>query len=233
MTDKSINRIIRRLNTSVASEVIRRQIGENVWWGYAWGTKDQGYNKHHVQEEGYEMFFIKADDGKFAAAVHRMLAGELHWYVTPKYRGKGLLIKPLKEVILPFIFATYHWDSQRGTLDPHRKYAVPSAKVAERVGFKHVSDTDEGKRETVKKYNPFGFPPATEQDLVELRNRVPKLARQARMLFDQVRVRFSNRINKEKLEYVEHEIDSFTIDLIDIIEDARYSVKAETEPQDE
>jgi hypothetical protein len=234
MTDESINRILRRLNTSKAPEIIRRQIGENVWWGFAWGTQPRGYMRAGIQEQGEEFFFIKAPDGKFAAAVLRMGACEFHWYTVPAYRRRGLLIEPLKQVILPFIFAFNEHEFQRGTLDPRRPHASASTKVAQRVGFKHTEDKNgehiyEVRRENVGSYTAFPFPAARPEDLQALKQRVNEATRYLRMLFDETRIGFANRIAAERIGDVEHQITNAQLDLLDIIDIAYWSVKRENE----
>src|ERR1043165_6795516 len=120
MTDEQISLLLERLNDGQAHDIIIRPIGDNVWWGFAWGETPSGFMANGVQEEGFEFFFIRADDTKFAGAVLRMGSGEMHWYVSEEHRRKGLLVAPLKRIILPFVFDRYASPTQRGTINPHR-----------------------------------------------------------------------------------------------------------------
>jgi hypothetical protein len=233
MTDKTIQKILNRINRG-AREIITTQIGMNVWWGFAWGGGIRGYWLNGVETEGNEMFFIKAPDGKFGAAILRMGPHEMHWYVTPRYRRMGLLIEPVKKTVLPFIFSHHGVQQQSGSVELGRQFAEASVKVAERTGMHEVERTDEkvvyriehGQAEAFRR---FSFPTGTAEELEQLRNEALVKYRALRMVFDQVRVRYVAHMKPEKVDCIINKLEDKKLDLIDIIEDAKWSIKAEAE----
>ena len=231
MTDKSIQSILRRINNGPADSIIVKSIGENVWWGYVWGLTPRGYSINGIEEVGYEFFFIKAENGQFAAAVLRMSAGDLHWYVSKAYRGRRLLLEPLQKIILPFIFHHHQEEMQTATADVSRRWAAQSIKLAIKAGFKKIRDSTNGEvyqisRHDVQAYKPI---PKASGDLVELngmKNRARLIARSLRMLTDVLEVKYSEHINKEKVDGILDAVSAIRNDLPDAIEDARWSCGA-------
>jgi hypothetical protein len=231
MHDDTIQRILNRMNRG-AREVITTQVASDVWWGFAWGASPKGYSLGGVQTEGDEMFFIKAPDGRFGAAVLRMGSHEMHWYVAPRYRRKRLLVEPLKKTILPFIFAQHDTDGQGGSVDLARPFAEASTKVALRAGMHEVER--KGKqvfyridRREAGKFERFAFPTGTLEELEQLKNQALIRYRALRMMFDQVRVRYLAHMRPQKVDYIISQLESKRTDLIDMVEDAHWSLKAD------
>jgi len=177
MSDEQICVLLRRLNAGEARDIIIRPIGTDVWWGVVWGESPSALISNGVLDRGFEFFFVRAGNGKFAGAVHRMGSDEMHSYVVEEYRGKGLLVEPLKTIILPYIFWKHRSRTQRGTTDPNRPFGLNSARLALRVGFRKSSESADGvvyeiTRDDVPEYKPTSAPTGTERELEQLKIQV-------------------------------------------------------------
>ena len=220
MTNEAIRLVLERPNRGMHEDIIITPISKTVWWGYIWGETDQGYEPEgYIQEQGFEFFFVKARDKKFAAAVFRMGANEIHWYVAEKYRGKRILVQPLKEMILPFIFKRHADAEQQATVDTGT-FAKHSAKLARKVGFRRVL-VGEGKQKfVVKRKQVTEFVPTVcfrmnESELRELEHRTKKAIRATRMIVDALRVK--------QFDYFEEALP----ESVDVqVEDALYALES-------
>lgn len=132
MTSRQIASFITKLNTGKATKTIfKHKISANIYCAKVWcaiNTKDVS---------PYNFFFIK-NNTNFVGAVFDMY-DDLHWYISPKYRGKGLLTKALRDVILPYVFEAKERDRQTITITKSEIGEVnynASLKVAKSVGFK-------------------------------------------------------------------------------------------------
>lgn len=128
MTDDQIQQALDRMNAGKADDVILRPISRDVWWGNVW------CDPVNVQTEGYEFFFVRKSK-LFVAAVFRMGRDEMHWYVSPTHRGQGVLGKPLKQTILPFIFV-HHDEKSLECSVTDGPFATASERLARKVGFR-------------------------------------------------------------------------------------------------
>jgi RimJ/RimL family protein N-acetyltransferase len=227
MRDETLLKILKRLNKGGASEIIHRKIGENVFWGYAWGTGKEGYMRGGIQDRGDEVFFVMAS-GEFAGAIHRMGAGELHWYVRKKFRGRGLLVEPMKSVVLPFIFKENDIPRQRCSVERKRNFSDASARLAERIGFRKAETTAEGtvyevRREEVPVYSPPASSTPVPSEWTKLRAEVQAATRRMRMVIDVLRVKHPNALKSEKVDSASWAVTDAADAVVDLIEDARYS----------
>lgn len=104
MTDETIEKIIDALNRGEAPDLIfLRPLTDKVFIGRVWLTRPSG---SVCNEESYAMFFIRNRRKTFVAAILDMGKQDLHVFVKPKHRGKGYLAVELRNVVLPFLFAT-------------------------------------------------------------------------------------------------------------------------------
>lgn len=103
MTDKTIQAIIDHFNGKNSQAYIASHpIGENIEYGIVW--KDIDFNKLG-DVSPYRFYFIKNAKGKCIGAVLDMRM-DLHWYINPVARKKGLLTKALTQSILPHLSRT-------------------------------------------------------------------------------------------------------------------------------
>lgn len=141
MTNDDIQEFIDRLNNSQYQDtILLRQISEFVYLSKVRQKKVDINNEPKFSLTYYDFFFIKNENNEFIGAVEDRYS-DLHWYITPKYRKKGYLVKALKNAIFPYIFydEDKDLDNQRITITESQigeiNYAN-SRKVALSLGFK-------------------------------------------------------------------------------------------------
>ncbi|TSE06972.1 GNAT family protein [Aquimarina algiphila] len=140
MTEKEIKKYIDRLNNKKVQEsIFIRPINETIVIGKVWCEQPKE-NDSISNSSSYRFFFIKNNLGVYVSAVLDMNS-DLHWYVIPEERKKGLLTKALKETILPYIF--YEREEQRITvkLEIGEKNYANSKNVALKLGFNSLNET--------------------------------------------------------------------------------------------
>lgn len=141
MTVKEIRKYIDRLNNGKGQEsIFTRSIGENVEVAKVWSKQPREDDDNLNRSCSYRFFFIKDELNKYVGAVLDM-TNDLHWYVVPGSRKKGLLTKALKESILPYLFYDDR-EIQRITIDEYaigEKNYLNSKGVAMKLGFKSVN----------------------------------------------------------------------------------------------
>ncbi len=234
MTDESIQLVLDRVNSGAHTDIIIRQIGKRVWWGYAWGETDNGYEgEGRIQEKGYEFYFVQAKDRRFAAAVFRMGANEMHWYVDPEYRGKGILVEPLRKIILPFIFKLHFDEAEQEARIEAGRFAKFSAKLARKVGFRCVStDGDKRKfvikRRDVQRFRNRSWPRTTVEDLSEMETQLKRATRALMMIIDALHVRHFSPFEKTFPRLEDEQVECALYDLKALISTESERVQAES-----
>ncbi len=139
MTEKEIKKYIDRLNNKKGQEsIFIRPISETVEIGKVWCELPK-INNSISNSSSYRFFFIKNNLGIYVSAVLDMNS-DLHWYVLPKERKKGMLTTALKETILPYIF--YEREEQRITikLEIGEENYANSKSVALKLGFNPTNE---------------------------------------------------------------------------------------------
>ncbi|WP_439152267.1 hypothetical protein [Winogradskyella sp.] len=136
MTNKQIQSFINKLNANTYHKTIfKHQIGKDVDFAKVWESQK---TKDTLP---FRFFFIKKKS-KYIGAVLDM-CNDLHWYISPKYRGKGYLTKALNNTILPFVFEVLEREEQSISITKSQiglKNYNSSSKVALSVGFKKTDD---------------------------------------------------------------------------------------------
>ena len=136
MTANQLQSFINKLNKGTYHKTIfKHQISKEVDFAKVW----QSQSTKEVQP--FKFFFIK-NDAEYVSTV-LLKHNDLHWYVTPKYRGKGYLTNALKNSILPFIFDEFGKSEQRITITESeigKENYKRSSSVALNVGFKKLDD---------------------------------------------------------------------------------------------
>lgn len=218
MTDESISLLLDRLNKDDREGIIIRPISERVWWGCVWDAMEEGQAADCCAlRENCEFYFIKSQEGVFAAALHRFGPEEMHWFVAESHRRKGILLEPLKTVILPHIF----WNNknaefQKGTVGLLREWADYSSRLAEKVGLKKIAVNEakqeavfEIKRSDVPAYTPFAFTIEVVEGMEELEDlklQVAKSIRSLLMAHDSLKIRYAKAISSDKLKDISNEV---------------------------
>lgn len=131
MTDKNLQEILDDVNKGESASIHKRQLKKNVDIAKVWLEKA----KNGVQFDPLSCFLIKNDDGLFVGIVYDMIY-DLHWYILPDYRKKGILTKAMREIILPFLSQSR--EKQMISIDSSQlmdsNYEA-SLKVAQALGF--------------------------------------------------------------------------------------------------
>ncbi len=100
MRNDTIAKIIRWSNKGDHTDrLFTRQLTGNVAKGIAWPRLPTG----DVDRCGYNFFFIYDDSHMCIAAVLDMDQFDLHAYVTPAFRRRGIMSRALRDVILPHL----------------------------------------------------------------------------------------------------------------------------------
>lgn len=139
MKDETIHKIINQLNRGkFKGQIYTRKLDDTVEYARLWLEKvnpNDATCKYIDNLRPYRFYFIKTQDGLYAGAVLDMNS-DLHWYIMPKQRGRGLLSQVLMNHILPHLFLSR--DEQRITIDKGflgTNGFMASEKIATRMGF--------------------------------------------------------------------------------------------------
>lgn len=143
MKDNTIKRLLGQLNgTDSKYGIFLRPVSETVDFGKVWLDKPKMADDLIVDDQPYKFYFIKNQEGVYVGAVYDMI-NDLHWYVLPAFRKKGILIKALTSFILPHLFLSRQ--EQRISIDitvTGKKNAKASSIVATKAGF--IKDAEKG-----------------------------------------------------------------------------------------
>lgn len=104
MTVKTISALIRRLNNKKTNgQIFLRPLLKEVDYAKVWSKRPTPTSTiAWSDDDPFQFYFIKNADGVYVGAVFDM-RNDLHWYVLPKFRKQGHLIRNLKSVIIPHI----------------------------------------------------------------------------------------------------------------------------------
>lgn len=226
MSDKTIQLIIDKLNNQSDKHLIfTKKISLNVDIAIVWQNEPEiidDYSNDGILSDKF--FFIKNNEGKYIAAVIDR-SNDLHWFVTPKYRKQGHLIKALKTAILPYIFEEK--EEQRITISKHEIGKINyenSKRVAELLGFKSINN---GENEFILKSFDFDFNDSeydevdtilSEERTNELRKEVYFLARRLQKVHDELSMNYGYNEEIYELSEMARKIKNYTWKL----EDMRY-----------
>lgn len=231
LTNAIIRSILRRTNNDII-----RQIGTNVKWGFIWGSIAHGFMPRG-KLKGNELFFIKAPDGRYAAAVERFGPWDLRCYVSRRDRDKHIFAESIKTVILPFIFENYDWPTQETTVGSDCRHKEYSTRLLRAIGFQQVRESEEKhhvyeiSRENVPPYVEFPCDLGHLDELDRLKRRVQTSIRVLRMANDALEVKYSTHCPSGKIEQSTTAVDEAGYLLVDTIVDAEYSLKAKSPNQ--
>ena len=113
MSNEEIKKYIDSINDGGFEEsIFIRHLSESVFVAKVW-AKQPCVTDSISESNSYKFFFVKNELGKSIAAILDMYS-DLHWYVLPNERKKGLLTKALREVVIPYLF--YEREEQRITI---------------------------------------------------------------------------------------------------------------------
>lgn len=114
MTDKQIELLLNELNSDpVSPKFIMTQIAENLFFGKVWFNLPW---ENQTEYHGEKFYFINQPDHGFIGAVEQT-SSDLHAFLLPEFRGKGIMCKALRETILPHLFWYNQSKTHRVTID--------------------------------------------------------------------------------------------------------------------
>jgi hypothetical protein len=233
MTDESLERIIAGFNAmnrktgEPPNHYTARWISSDVVWVHFWEEN------HNLWQ--YDEFYLIKVGPAFVAIVYVMsdecglTQHDLHWLVTEEFRGRGLLLSPLEQVIIAHLCNQPMCDrddyvSIRATCEPQRQWSDRSQRILRRLGFNLVGTQNRSTGITQEwEYRPANTPqlpifahpnPTPEIDLVILNAKkafqgADGWLRQMGKMFPTLKSGYRNEI-LEKLQYFEE----FTADLL-------------------
>jgi hypothetical protein len=149
MTEQTIISVIKDMNGKQENEFLLEPLSGNVDFTIHTSINDPNLTYQRHSGRLYRFYLIKNQNGKYVAAVYNM-GGDLHWVVLPKYRKKGHLIKPLKEVIIPHLFRDQDEIKVSVIKEIGEEMFQASEKIALRVGFILVNEDGERKEYSLR-----------------------------------------------------------------------------------
>jgi len=143
MTEETILRIISDMNGDKKNVYTLNAITANV--DYAIFTTIIDPNPVYQRQGGptHAFYLIKNKKEIYIGAVYEMWT-DLHWVVAPKYRRKGILLQPMREVIIPELFKNRSKITISISHELEDAFFEASEKLALKIGFaKYEEDSEE------------------------------------------------------------------------------------------
>jgi hypothetical protein len=143
MKHEQIESLILSLNIDDTSErIFKRNIGNNVEFAYVWDKIPSPSDSLKKNYEGKKIFLIKNNEQIYVAAVY-LMNDDLHWFVIPSERKKGILIKAMQDCIISYLFDILADKPIRITIDKGSEFEMESIRVAELLNFKPGDEVGE------------------------------------------------------------------------------------------
>ena len=96
MTASQLQLFVNKLNKGTYHKTIfKHQISKEVDFAKVWQSQNT------IEVQPFNFFFFK-NDTEYVGAV-LLMCNDLHWFVTPKQRGKGYLTNALRNTILELL----------------------------------------------------------------------------------------------------------------------------------
>lgn len=224
MTEEQLETLVDELNSDPgSSKFILTQIDVDIFFGTVWFNLPW---ENQTEYRGDKYYFINRLDCGFVGAVEATNS-EMHAYLKPNFRGKGIMSTALRETILPHTFWYSQTEKCRVTIDQnfHEKRFAEIEKSALLAGFKDKNGIVDHLFEYFAYKN--DYPEFTKTEGIS--NRVTE--KEFRFLHDRI-----NTINaqlqymKERYEILFHEEDKLVSSIIADIEqfEFRYDDKIRT-----
>ncbi|MFA5326535.1 MAG: hypothetical protein WC384_01965 [Prolixibacteraceae bacterium] len=138
MIEKELHELIDDLNSNPdSSKFILIQIAEDIYFAKVWLNLPW---ENQIEYHGDNFYFINRPDYGFIGVVEAS-SNEMHAYLIPEFRGKGIICSSLSETILPHSFWYNKMEKQRVTIDQsfHGKNFKKVEKSLLLAGFKDKS----------------------------------------------------------------------------------------------
>lgn len=135
MTDKQLDELLDELNSNPeSSKFILIQVAVDIYFGKVWFNLPW---ENQIENHGDNYYFINKTDYGFVGIVEAS-SSEMHAYLKPEFRKKGIMCISLHDSILPHSFWYNQTDKLRITIDQdfHGKRFRKIEKSAQLAGFK-------------------------------------------------------------------------------------------------
>ncbi|MBB2145725.1 hypothetical protein GM921_09525 [Pedobacter sp. LMG 31464] len=163
MKTSQFQSLLNRLNKRTEhKDIFLSPLSKTVDYGKYWDELPTPKMSISSGDGPYSFYFIKNEHGVYVAVVLDMCT-DLHWYVGPKHRKKGILTNAMAQVILPDLSTGR--ETQQISIDPQQlseEEVEASQAVALNLGFVFRDSGDRG----------FVY----ELDLAKLKKRKPSMA---------------------------------------------------------
>lgn len=202
MTDRQIRSLISKMNNHKTRDIFVRPLCENVDLAKVFRKPSLAANF----EPPHTFYFIKNETGTYVAAVLQM-STNLHWFVVPHHRGKGILTKALKEAILNHLCRDRN--DIEISINPTGDYFEASEKVALSVGFKKVGDSDRYvlNEENCTFLNVDGFDTAiSTQRFDEIRFELSRIYNSLQRIESEIQMKLDHTDFCEEICYIKQEV---------------------------
>lgn len=114
MTELQLEELVNELNINPeSSKFILSQISSDIYFGKVWNHLPW---ENQIEYQGDKFYFINRIDHGFVGAIE-VTSSEMHAYLKPAFRGKGIMCNTLREIILPHAFRYNKTDVLRITID--------------------------------------------------------------------------------------------------------------------
>lgn len=221
MTESEIQKYIDLLNSNqYEDQIFKRPIGDYVEVANVWSEQPKITDNIIGNFYSYRFFFIRNQSGKYIGAVLDMQQ-DLHWFITPEYRGQGHLSLALKGSILPYLFEDR--DFQRITIVKSLIGEVnykASKKVALSLGFSALDESDELFELKIEDFD-WSFeslndhnPPLNNQRIDELKKRIFYAYKLTYQISDELNMSFGH---DNRLKEIADELRKYTWKIDDLV----------------
>ncbi|MCR5890419.1 hypothetical protein LRS06_22080 [Hymenobacter sp. J193] len=177
MNDETLARLIYRANGAYGQEiVVERPLTDTVGWARIW-LQAPHPNESDLLTPNYDAYLIRDRTQRCVGLVIDHGENDLHAYVPPHRRGRGLMSQALREVILPHLLGRGDRTEQRITISRNYGQATfeAAARAARAAGFEPLELGEQAEQNTLT----LRYRPANAGNLpwVEGRNTLPTLER--------------------------------------------------------
>ncbi|MBG8555008.1 GNAT family N-acetyltransferase [Hymenobacter guriensis] len=177
MNDETLARLIYRANGAYGQEVlVERPLTETISWGRIWLQAPQP-DESDLLTPNYYAYLIRDQAQRCVGLVIDHGEKDLHVYVPPHRRGRGLMSQALREVILPHLLGRGDRTEQLITISRNYGQATfeAAARAARAAGFEPLELGEQAEENTLT----LRYRPAEADALpwIEGRNTLPTMER--------------------------------------------------------
>lgn len=139
MHEKTFRNYLVQLNKNKLKELaFLRPLSVDVFFAKIWKRKPTFKNSKKFLSHPYYSIYLIRKEQVYVGGVY-VMDDDLHWYVLPAYRNKGILRNPLKTIIIPHL--SIYKNRIVGSINKNglaENDFIASTKLAKAVGFEQV-----------------------------------------------------------------------------------------------